>query len=753
MVKIENALSKVSLAAVQVGGELGARMRVNVEGRLKAVDVGRLTAPFIDRRNPDRFDRAWIGEHAGKFLDAAAKAAVNGGDASLRAKAELCAAALIGAQAEDGYLGTLPDAARWGDWDLWTHKYCLIGLLSYWSEFGDARALEAAHRIGVLLAGLFGSGARSIASIGPHMGMASTSVLEPICALFEATGDRRFLEFAEHIGELIDNADGPRIVSTLLALGDVHRTANGKAYEMLSNLCGLLDLHRLTGNARYRDAVDIAWHDIVRHQLYETGTVSACEHFQPRGALPTLPSSNVGETCATVTWLHLNLKLLRLTGEARFGDQIEKTVFNHLLAAQDKETGKFCYYTPLIGEKEFSDGLLCCVSSGPRGIALLPELILAADNEGVVINLLSDCEADLLIRNTPVTIKVTSDFPASGGAHIEVIAASQLRFRIRVRIPTNVSDFSASATNCATCSTREGWLDLDGDWGAQAQIALRFEVTLRHFGSDGRYGGLKGVKRGPQVLTLEAAAGGTERMRRVAWPPGSSEVDGASDAARTTPSAVELRVFEGHRKGSLYEYAPGSGRFIPFADAIAFSALLPGLDNAPRQPIPATAIQRCAMSHEDPYSNREAISDGDPHSYAILRADRPSVEALINGRNVPEPGPVWFAVAVDQSCRAISRVVFRHAPMASGRGGFDWARDPLVIEAALAPLGRFYEFLPDLYGAAWTPLASIPDDAGGGAGEAGFEVNLEAPIRAYAVRVKGWAAGPVITCAELSAWE
>ena len=166
-----------------------------------------------------------------------------------------------------------------------------------------------------------------------------------------------------------------------LQSGSVYRVANGKAYEMLSNFNGLVDLYRLTADRRLLDAVLRAWDDIVSQQLYRTGTVSAAEHFQPDGRLLSLPSSNVGETCVTVTWLQLNWRLLRLTGEARFGQEIERTVYNHLLAAQDGRNGNISYYTSWVGRKEFTDALLCCVSSGPRGISLIPQLVVGSAEE------------------------------------------------------------------------------------------------------------------------------------------------------------------------------------------------------------------------------------------------------------------------------------------------------------------------------------------------------------------------------------
>ncbi len=67
-------------------------------------------------------------------------------------------------------------------------------------------------------------------------------------------------------------------------------------------------------------------------------------------------------------------QLLRITGEAKYADTIERIAYNHLLAAQKPDGEALCYFTPLAGKKPYGAGMNCCTSSGPRGIALLTTL-------------------------------------------------------------------------------------------------------------------------------------------------------------------------------------------------------------------------------------------------------------------------------------------------------------------------------------------------------------------------------------------
>src|ERR1019366_4861363 len=80
--------------------------------------------------------------------------------------------------------------------------------------------------------------------------------------------------------------NGPKIIDSLLATQSVFRTANAKAYEMMSNLVGLAGLYRVTGNPVYLETAQTAWKDIAARRLYVTGTTSAQEHFADDSVLP-----------------------------------------------------------------------------------------------------------------------------------------------------------------------------------------------------------------------------------------------------------------------------------------------------------------------------------------------------------------------------------------------------------------------------------------------------------------------------------
>ena len=162
--KVADEFTPAAFDTQQIGGLLAERMRVNLEGRLLHVNEQAILAGFEHRPG----EQEWIGDHAGKFLDAAANTWVSTHDARLKTLMDRVAHSLIAAQLPDGYLGTYTDDQRWTNWDVWVHKYDLIGLLSYYRVTGDPAALGTAKKIGDLLVRTFGyrEGQRDILTFG-----------------------------------------------------------------------------------------------------------------------------------------------------------------------------------------------------------------------------------------------------------------------------------------------------------------------------------------------------------------------------------------------------------------------------------------------------------------------------------------------------------------------------------------------------------------------------------------------------------
>ena len=530
----------------KIEGLLGRRLQVNLEGRLLHVDEARLMAGFQHRPG----EQDWIGEHAGKFLHAAGNTWLYTHDERLKQIMDRIARGLIAAQGPDGYLGTYTDDKRWTSWDVWVHKYDLIGLMTYYQVTGYEPALDAARKIGDLLCRTFGEqpGQRDIIKAGEHVGMAATSVLEPMVALYRYTGERRYLDFCFYITRAYDQPEGPKIIRSLDETGSVFKTANAKAYEMMSNLVGLAELYRLTGRREFLEPVLAAWKDISTKRLYITGTTSSSEHFRDDFDLPGEEKSHVGEGCATVTWLQLNWQLLRLTGEAKYAQELERTVYNQLLGAQDPHNGNICYFTPLNGRKNPTPGINCCVSSEPRGISMIPQIAWGSLENGIAVELYTPGEAEI----AGVRLKSETRFPADGAVTLTVAPVEERRFPLFLRVPSWTRNFTATAGGRKLAGKPGEYLKIDRVWKSGDRVEIAMDMTVRLLDGGKSYPNSVAVERGPQVLALEKSLNAVPLEEAAV-----SQDDLRLEAAAGSDGAQAYRLEAGGKQLTL----------VPFADA------------------------------------------------------------------------------------------------------------------------------------------------------------------------------------------
>lgn len=778
--KVAERFQSLPFESQQIGGLLAERMKVNVEKELLSIDEAAYLSGFIQRpKKPISGDlppgASWVGEHMGKWLDAACNALRYSDNADLQRLADRMAAVLIGTQEPDGYLGTYAPNQRWTAWDVWTHKYNLIGLLSYYELSGDGAVLTACRKMGDLLVRTFGEapGQRDIvfnAAIAPDLksgtvgGIESTSVLEPICKLYRYSGDPRHLEFARYIVRAYEHPQAPNIVNLPI---DSDSIARGKAYEMLSNLVGLVDLYRLTGEETLLKAVLRDWEDICGHQLYITGTTGSNENFQPPDRLLSLFSSGVGENCVTVTWLQLNWRLLRLTGEARFGQEIERTVYNQLLAAHDPQTGGFSGSTSLTGRKQFQSGLTCCVSSGKRGLSLLPKVVWGLEQNAFVINLYTSGRASFEIGGVPIEIVSETEFPLDGNVSLKIHSIQATRFTLRLRVPEWTEHFDVSVGSQRYRGIPRQMLDITQFWQPTSIVQIRMDLPTRVLSGAPTYPDYIALQRGPQVLAIERRLNpDVTYLHRTALRSSQSvvsvtPVSAAADWAGRQVYAVEGLAGVPEAAGGLVPKARKL-LFIPFADAIDYRVWTTPAGRL-RRDLPAVTAFALASTSPDKMRPRaapiEAITDEDSRTFCTCDPRSYGVDAILRGALGKRGEPVAFIVTLDQPT-TISRIVFRHGASTEQGGWFDTTQGKPQIEVMrnAPPFLEGTSFV-DMRRAKWEKIAEIAaypaNDAASiphlKAGET-FEVNLPQPARVYAIRVVGRPGGEYASCAELAAY-
>ncbi len=444
---------------VTLGGILGAALDANAAGRLSTFIVDE-TSPAIALFAPEHV-RAndtgdWYGEHAGKWLYAASKAAARTRDAALTARVRRVADWLIARQESSGYLGTYPPARRfmqpqppkpvsWNGepavrtWDLWIHSYLVLGFLELHRHFAHPGALGAARRIGDLCHETFVRGGLDVTELGNHHGLSATVLMDPAVELFFATGEARYLELAQRVLAQAERNPQLALLSRALAGADASEIATGKAYQLLWNLVALAKLHRATGEARHLEAAVKLWRNVRDHHLtLGGGPWGGVAHRSREVFNPAAVFSPIGyvETCSTMAWIALNRELLVITGEAAYAEEIERSAYNDLLGAQAPNGEDWCYYSFPNGRRVHTTYWRCCKSSGAMALEDLPACAYALADGAIQVNLLGPSHARLALPGAgAVRLEQATLYPFDGGIRLRVQPERPAAFAIRVRIP------------------------------------------------------------------------------------------------------------------------------------------------------------------------------------------------------------------------------------------------------------------------------------------------------------------------------
>jgi len=451
---------------VDLRGLLGDALAASGRGRIANFIRDSSSPPisiFAPKARQKNIDGDWYGEHAGKWLYAAAISAARSGDAAHIERLLEVADYLVATQEPDGYLGTYapshrfmqPQAPKPGTWDgapsvrtwdIWTHAYLILGLLEVHRHFPKAAYLQAARRIGDLCWKTLHEGGIDITELGNHHGMSATVLMDPAVELHWATGEVRYLQLAELIAQQADHNQQLGLISRALAGADASEIATGKAYQLAWNLVGLAKLHRATGKSEYRLAVEKLWCSIREEHLSLGGgprggvAHRSREVFNAPGQF--FPTAYV-ETCSLLAWLQLNRELLSITGEARYAQEIECTAYNDLLGAMAPNGEDWCYYSFANGRRVHTTYWRCCKSSGAMALEELPGVAYTLAAEDLIsVNLLGPGGAVLRLPRAEVRLEQQTSYPFDGSIVLRVQPDREAEFAVQVRIP----DWAQGAT-------------------------------------------------------------------------------------------------------------------------------------------------------------------------------------------------------------------------------------------------------------------------------------------------------------------
>ena len=488
------------------------------------------------REDADIREGGWRGEYWGKMMRGACFVYGYSKNPDLYQVLTDTVKDMMTAQDEYGRISTYSVECEFDAWDLWCRKYVLLGM-QYYLEICEDKELSAqivesmCRQVDYIMTkiGEKTEGKNRITEATRHWrGLNSSSILEPIVRLYNITKEQKYFDFATYIVD----CGGTDIINIFnLAYEDKlypYQYPVTKAYEMTSCFEGLLEYYYVTGEEKYKISIINFANKILESDFTIIGSCGCTHELFDYSTVRQANTNNgtiMQETCVTVTLMKFFYRLTLLTGDIRYVDAFETSLYNAYLGAINTEKVieptilekhpdwciealPFDSYSPLTagtrgngigGLRLMSDNHYygCCACIGAAGLGLVPQMALVNTDKGIVLNLFID---GYMQTYTPtgkkLIIKTETTYPVSGSVKMTLEVEQPEQFEVKVRIPV-WSKETFLAVNDERVAVNNGYVCLDRIWTYGDNI----ELTL-----DMRTECIKPIPYGHQVL-----------MNRVVW--------------------------------------------------------------------------------------------------------------------------------------------------------------------------------------------------------------------------------------------
>lgn len=497
-------MTPIGLDRVKAGGELGRRIDITVNNNLLALDTeNAFLVPFRQRNQAS----GYIG--LGKLIDATVRFAAYTGDPKVLALKNRLVSEAIKTQEPDGYIGILvPESRLWGVYDIHEMSYLVLGLTNDYKYFGEQSSLVAARKLAdFIIARWSAEPSRIPGPTGqrPNMYGVTTGLDGALLTLFEQTNDQRYLDFCTRfeqykLGEW----------NSTIKMDEPNKPYNmddeRHCYIFMALCVAQLQLYNIQPDPRLLQQAQQALDFLTRRDgLLISGSCSLNEAWHDS----QVGSGNVSESCATAYLTRLMDRMLRLTGESRFGNIMERAVYNALFAAQSPDGRSLRYFCALEGNRTyFERDTFCCPNNFRRIMAELPGMIYYCSNDGIAVNLYTASTATIARDNgRSVTIQQETDYPASGLVKIVVTPSQEMEFALRLRIPAwcPKAKVAVNSETPVEVSPGQVFYEIRRVWKPADSITLDMPMPWRLVRGRKSLEGRAALMRGPLVYCIGTA--------------------------------------------------------------------------------------------------------------------------------------------------------------------------------------------------------------------------------------------------------
>jgi DUF1680 family protein len=367
---------------------------------------------------------------------------------------------IAAAQEKDGYLCTwktidpnrtpanwVKPGPRWynlgSSHELYNAGHLYEAAYAHYKATGKKNLLNIALKNADLICDTFGPGKK--------LDVPGHQIIETgLVKLYLATGKEKYLDEAKFFLDQRGNAKGHKLYG---AYSQDHKPvveqdeAVGHAVRAVYMYAAMTDVAAIMNDASYRAAVEKIWDNVVSKKLYITGGIGARhqgESFGDNYELPNLTAYN--ETCAAIGNIYWNYRMFLLTGDAKYIDVLERTLYNGMISGVSLEGNTFFYPNCLEsnGKYRFNMGSLtrqpwfdcsCCPTNVTRFIPSMPSYIYATRNDSLYVNLFVSSKTRVEMNKTNVEISQQTNYPWDGKVTIKVNPQTTQTLAVNIRVP------------------------------------------------------------------------------------------------------------------------------------------------------------------------------------------------------------------------------------------------------------------------------------------------------------------------------
>ena len=332
---------------------------------------------------------------------------------------------------------------------------------------------------------------------------------ENLYRAWRVTGATMYREFAD---EWLYHAYWSKFAGTS-SPADAHGV---HAYSHVNTFSSAAMAYDVTGDEKYLTIARNAYEYLQQHQVYATGGYGPNERFMAPGGSLGRALDTRSDTCETScgSWAGFKLAryLMRFTGEARYGDWIERLFYNGIGAALPIASGgrNFYYadYRVGGGMKVYAwDTYTCCSGTYIQNIADYHNIIYFHDPDALYVNLFVPSEVTWPRQGGDVRVVQDTAYPDADTTRLTLSVARPAAFAVRFRVPswTRGMTVTVNGTDALIPATPGTWASVERTWRSGDVVEVRVPLTLRMEAVDRAHPDRVAVVRGPVVFVLEGA--------------------------------------------------------------------------------------------------------------------------------------------------------------------------------------------------------------------------------------------------------